>query len=271
MVSVAMLHLMTQASSLRRARRLLTPLMLFSCSLILLACAGINSFVSGDPIEASVHASGRPDADKARDADRRPEAILRFFEIEPGQRVADLMTGGGYYAELLARVVGTEGRVFAQNNNYVLKRFAEGPLSERLSSSELSNVTRIDSELENPELPMELDAVLMVLFYHDTFWMKVDRNQMNRAIFRALKPGGIFGVVDHRSLPGRGGRDAKRLHRGDAETIRNEILTTGFVLEAESDALHHPEDDLERPVFDMDLRGKTDRFVYRFRKPRDEE
>lgn len=266
-----MLYAMSKACFLRRARRLFAPLLLLFCAPFPGACAGLDHIHSGDPIEAAIRASGRPDDDKARDEDRRPDAILRFFEIEPGQRIADLMTGGGYYAELLSRVVGPNGRVYAQNNAYVLNRFAKKPLTKRLSNPELSNVTRIDSELENPELPADLDAALMVLFYHDTFWMKVDRDRMNRAIYRALKPGGIFGVVDHRSRPGRGGRDAKRLHRGDAEMIRNEILAAGFVLEAEADLLHHPEDDLDRPVFDLDLRGKTDRFVYRFRKPSDEE
>ena len=222
---------------------------------------------SEDAIELAVSAKGRPAEDVARDADRKPQDVMRFFEIEPGQRIAELMTGKGYYAELLARVVGPEGRVHAQNSAFVLKRFAEAPLSERLSNPELANVERLDSELATPRLPKDLDTVLMILFYHDTYWQEIDRAAMNRAVFDALKPGGIYGIIDHHAEAGSGSRDVETLHRVDAAIVRDEILAAGFELEAESSLLRHPEDSRESNVFDGKVRGRTDRFIYRFRKP----
>ena len=125
----------------------------------------------------------RPPEDVARDADRKPYEVLTFFGIGAGQRVAELLTGRGYYAEILAGVVGPSGHVYAHNTPFVLNRFADKPLTERLSNPALTNVTRLDTELEDPQLPAALDAVVMVLFYHDTYWQKVDRARMNAAIF----------------------------------------------------------------------------------------
>jgi len=216
--------------------------------------------------EAVAHAD-RPAADKERDADRKPAEVMAFFEIEPGDRVAELMAGTGYYAELLARAVGSEGKVYAQNNRFVLERFAEKGLSERLARKGLEHVARWDRELDDLELPEGLDAVIMVLFYHDTYWQEVDRAKMNAAVFAALKPGGVFGIVDHRAEDGSGDRDVRTIHRVDEALVREEILAAGFVLDAASAVLHHPEDDRTANVFSPEIRGKTDRFVLRFRKP----
>ncbi len=235
----------------------------------LLLCISVSPAVdaSAAAITAAVTSAGRPAEDRARDSDRKPDAILRFFEITPGQRVAELMTGRGYYAELLSRVVGSKGAVIAQNNAFVVKRFADEPLNERLANPELANVNRVDAELADPGLPNELDAVLMILFYHDTYWQEIDRRAMNRAVFDALKPGGLYGIVDHHAEAGSGSRDVKSLHRVDAELVKREILAAGFEFDAESDGLRHPEDDRSANVFDAGIRGRTDRFVFRFRKP----
>lgn len=222
-----------------------------------------------EALRAAVDAEERPADDRARDAGRKPFEVLRFFGIQPGMRVAELAAGGGYYVEILARAVGAEGKVYAQNNRFILERFAEGPLSERLARLGMDHVQRLDSELDDPGLPAgELDAVMMVLFYHDTYWMGTDRAKMNKAIFDALAPGGVYGVIDHHAEAGSGERDVKTIHRVDAELVKQEILAAGFELEAESDLLRHPEDDRTLNVFDPGIRGKTDRFVYRFRKPR---
>ena len=221
-----------------------------------------------DPLQRAVEHADRPEEDRARDADRRPREVLAFFGIGPGMRVADLMTGRGYYAEILARAVGIEGRVYAQNNPFVVERFADEPLRERLARPGLESVVRLDEELESPGLPRgELDAALLVLFYHDTVWQEVDRAAMNRAIFESLRPGGVFGVIDHHAEKGSGVRDVQTLHRIDAEVVKEEILAAGFVFDGESDLLRHPEDDRTQNVFDDAIRGKTDRFIYRFRKP----
>ncbi len=222
-----------------------------------------------DPIAAAVASPQRPASDVARDAARRPAEILRFFELKPGQRVADLVGGSGYYSEIVARAVGPEGQVWLQNTPFVIERFAKEPVQERMArlEPELGNLTRLDSELAAPALPEKLDLVLMVLFYHDTYWQEIDRAAMNRAIHASLRPGGIFGVIDHHAEAGSGDRDVKTIHRVDAALVRQEIEAAGFVLEAESELLRHPEDDRTRNVFEPEIRGGTDRFVYRFRKP----
>jgi predicted methyltransferase len=233
--------------------------------------SGCADDLPGNPttvgIAAAVASPGRPSDDTERDADRKPAEVLRFFELAPGQRVADLMGGTGYYTEILARAVGPDGGVWIQNNPFVVKRFADAPLRERLERLGLKNVVRLDTELEQPNLPSDLDLAIMVLFYHDTYWQKVDRAAMNRAIFAALRPGGIFGLIDHHAEAGSGDREVDKAHRVDAALVRGEIEAAGFVLEAESDLLRHPEDDRTKNVFDEDIRGKTDRFIYRFRKP----
>jgi predicted methyltransferase len=226
-------------------------------------------------LRAAVDSEERPADDRARDEARKPFEVLSFFGIRPGMHVADLGAGFGYYSEILARAVGPQGRVYLQNNPLVIERFAAKPLAERLGRLNMQNIQRVDAEFDELGLPAgELDAVLMFLFYHDTFWMpktggdKVDRVKMNRAIFDALKPGGVYGVIDHHAEAGSGERDVQTIHRIDAELVKQEILAAGFVLEAESDLLRHPDDDRTRNVFDPELRGHTDQFIYLFRKPR---
>jgi predicted methyltransferase len=212
----------------------------------------------------------RPEADRIRDPHRRPAEVLAFFGIAPGMKVADLVAGSGYYTEILAGAVGPEGTVWAHNHRWVLERFGDEGISKRLAKPGLANAVRWDRELEALGLPEgELDAALIVLFYHDTFWQGVDRQAMNAEVWRALKPGGVYGVIDHHAEAGSGDRDVKTIHRVDAELVKREILAAGFVLESESDVLQHPEDERTKSVFDESIRGRTDRFVYRFRKPVD--
>jgi len=220
-------------------------------------------------LRAAVASEDRPEADRARDQHRKPADVLAFFGIAPGQKVAELMTGRGYYIDIISRVVGDNGVAYAHNSPFVLQRFAEEPLTERLANPGLSNVVRLDRELEDPGLPGNLDAVLIILFYHDTFWQGVDREKMNKAVYGALKPGGVYGVVDHHAQAGSGDRDVKTLHRVDAALVKKEILAAGFELDGESEILRHPEDTRDYNVFrDVETkRDRTDRFVFRFRKP----
>ena len=223
---------------------------------------------SAASIRAAVDAPERPADDRARDGDRRPADVLAFFGVAPGMKVADLMTGRGYYAEILARVVGPEGAVYAQNNRFVVERFADKPLNERLARMGLKQVIRWDRELNALELPEgQLDVIQMVLFYHDTFWQNVDRAAMNREIFKALKPGGIYGVIDHHAAAGAGDSQVNTLHRVEASVVKKDILAAGFEFVGESDILAHPEDNRQTNVFSDEIRGKTDRFVFKFRKP----
>jgi predicted methyltransferase len=222
-------------------------------------------------IAAAVAAKDRSSEDRDLDAGRQPAKMLAFFEIERGMRIAELGAGRGYTAELLARIVGPEGEVYGQNTPLILKRFAERPWSERLEKPLMNHVRRVDSEFDDP-LPGidDLDAVLMVLFYHDTVWMETDRDQMLKSIFDSLAPGGVFGIVDHAAAPGRGASDAEPLHRVEEGTVIAEVQRAGFVLEARCTALENPDDPHDwnaSPRAAGARRGTSDRFMLRFRKP----
>ncbi len=225
------------------------------------------------PIRAAVGANDRSDADRALDGGRRPDEMLAFFGIAPGMRVAELGAGGGYTTELLARVVGPTGTVYAQNSPMILARFAEKPWSERLAKPVMARVVRVDRDFDDPLPPdaHDLDVVLIVLFYHDTVWMNVDRARMNAAVFRALRPGGVYGVVDHSARPGSGLADVQTLHRIDEAVVRREIESAGFRLAAEASFLRNAADARDwndSPRVAAERRGTSDRFVLRFVKPR---
>ncbi|KYF67282.1 SAM-dependent methyltransferase, partial [Sorangium cellulosum] len=223
-------------------------------------------------LRAVVEAADRADADKALDAGRKPAETLAFFGIQPGMKVAELMAGGGYTAELLARAVGPGGVVYGQNNRFVLERFAEKPWSERLKKPVMKTVVRVDRELDDPLPPeaRDLDAVFLILFYHDAVWLEVDRAAMNRAIFRALKPGGVFAIIDHSGRDGTGVAEVKTLHRIEQKVVREEVERAGFRLEAEAAFLRSPTDTRDwnaSPMVAGDKRGTSDRFVLKFVKP----
>ena len=223
------------------------------------------------PAHAVVAAADRSDADRQLDAGRKPAELLTFLGVAPGMKVADLAAGGGYTTELLARLVGDTGTVYGQNTKFILG-FAEKPWSERLSKPVMKRVVRIDSELDEP-LPADvkdLDLVTLVLFYHDTVWMETDRPRMNRNIFRALKPGGVFAIVDHSSKPGEGASVVKSLHRIEESWVLAEVQQAGFVLDAAADFLREPSDTRDwsaSPKTAGERRGHSDRFVLRFKKP----
>lgn len=226
----------------------------------------------GIDAEAIVAAADRSDADRALDAGRKPVELLRFLHLSPGMRVADLMSGGGYTAELLARAVGPSGVVYSQNNRFVRQRFAEKPWSDRLATPVMLNVVRVERELESPLPPeaVDLDAVVMVLFYHDTVWQKADRDAMNKSVFDALRPGGSYVIVDHSGRPGTGTRETQTLHRIEESVVRDEVERAGFRLKGEGDFLRNPKDTRDwndSPSAAGDRRGTSDRFVLRFVKP----
>jgi predicted methyltransferase len=225
-----------------------------------------------EAIRSAFSAPDRSEDDKQLDAGRKADELLSFFGIAPGMRVAELGAGGGYTAELLARVVGGEGRVYAQNSKFLLERFAEKPWSERLKKPVMANVVRVDREFDDPLPPeaKDLDAVLLVLFYHDTVWLKTDRDKMNRAIFAALKPGGVYGIVDHSAREGAGVTEAESLHRIEERVVREEVTRAGFVLDGESAMLESASDTRDwnaSPRVAAERRGTSDRFVLRFERP----
>ncbi len=223
---------------------------------------------------AAVASTARPETDRARDASRKPAAILEFFGIEPGMTVLDMFTGSGYYAEIIASVVGDEGKVIAHSNEAYLG-FVGDAFEERFGSGRLVNVEVLMAE--NNELTLvanSLDAIMLVLSFHDLYhddpengWPRIDGPAFLAELRKGLKPGGILAIIDHYAEAGAPSDVGDTLHRIDPAIVKADMAAAGFVLEAESDMLRNPDDNLEVIVFDPDIRGKTDRFVMRYRKP----
>jgi predicted methyltransferase len=217
-------------------------------------------------------APDRDPDDRALDPQRHPAELLAFAGVKPGMRVAELAAAGGYTTELLARAVGPEGRVYGQNSKFILERFAEGPWSQRLKKPVLANVERLDRQFEAPfpQNVSDLDAVLIVLFYHDLVWFESDRASVNRAVFEALAPGGVYVVIDHSARPGDGVSQAQALHRIEESVVQSEIEAAGFVLDRSADFLRNPADSRDwnaAPSASGERRGQSDRFALRFVKP----
>lgn len=216
----------------------------------------------------------RPAADRERDAGRKPDQVLAFFGIAPGMSVLDMFSGGGYYSEIIANVVGADGRVVAHANQAYLK-FVGDEFAARHADNRLPNVSVLMAE--NNELALDanqFDAIVMILSFHDTYWVspennwpEIDRPALNAELYAALKPGGVFGLVDHQAIPGSSGETGGSVHRIDRAIVVQDLEQAGFVLEADSDVLRNPDDDHTLGVFDPAVRGKTDRFVLKFRKP----
>jgi predicted methyltransferase len=223
-------------------------------------------------VRAAVDAPDRSPDDRALDAGRKPDQMLAFFGIQPGMRVAELGAGGGYTSELLSRAVGPSGKVYAQNSPFILEKFANVPWTARLSKPVLANVVRADREFDDPLPPeaTDLDAVLIVLFYHDTVWLGADRDKMNQAVFKALKHGGVYGIIDHSAVAGSGLAGVKTVHRIDEKSVLQEVERNGFQLAEEASFLRNPTDTRDwndSPKVAGERRGTSDRFVLKFKKP----
>ena len=224
--------------------------------------------------EAAVASDARPESDRDRDAERKPAAVLEFLGIEPGMTVLDMFTGGGYYAEIISGVVGEEGKVIAHSNQAYLG-FVGDAFKERFDSGRLTNVEVLMAE--NNELSLEadsLDAVMLVLSFHDLYhsdpengWPRIDGPAFLAELMKGLKPGGIVAIIDHYAEAGAPAETGDTLHRIDPAIVVTDMEAAGFVLDGQSDLLRNPNDDLTRIVFAPELRGKTDRFMMRFKNP----
>jgi predicted methyltransferase len=222
-------------------------------------------------LQALVDAADRDPEDKKLDAGRHPGELLTFLGLKGGERVAELGAGGGYTTELLARAVGPRGKVWGDNNAYIMK-FADKPWGERLKKPAMKNVVRVDREFDAPLPPdaKNLDAVVIVLLYHDTVWMGVDRDKMNKAVFDSLRHGGEYVVVDHSAPEGSGTEDVKTTHRIDELFVIRDVEHAGFHHVAGADFLRNQADTRDwndSPREAGERRGTSDRFVLKFTKP----
>ncbi len=225
-------------------------------------------------IKAAVDAASRPAPDRALDQGRRPDQMLAFFGIHPGMKVGEIFAGGGYTTQLLSGAVGPDGTVYAQNPVFPpeRKKIADA-FQARLQNPQLKNVVAISKGYDADDLlgvaPGSLDAVITNMNYHDLVLFNADRAKVNGAIFKALKSGGIYGIVDHSAKAGSGLNDLK-LHRIDEDFVISEVEKSGFKLAAASGALRHPEDDrtwVTNPQGAGARRGTSDRFMLKFIKP----
>lgn len=226
-------------------------------------------------IAAAIASPDRPKADLEQDERRKPQQVLEFAGVAPGMHVIDVFSAGGYYTELLARTVGVKGGVIAYNNPPYAS-FAAKAIAERYAGDRLPNVRQVTCTIEALDLiPSSLDLAIFVMSYHDLYWKPddgswpaTDPNLLLGKLYAALTPGGVVMVEDH--VANHGGEPDKvvaDLHRIDPSLVKRDFEKAGFVFDGESRLLANPDDDHTKLVFDEAVRGKTDRFLFRFRKP----
>ena len=219
---------------------------------------------------AAVADPGRPAADAARDPERKPADMLVFSEVRPGEAIAELLPGGGYFTRVFSKAVGPKGRIYALISEAQAKADKPPPVNAIAADPAYANVKVVAGDFAALKLPEPVDLVWTSQNYHDLHLSRqaLDVAAINRAIYAALKPGGLFIVVDHAAAPGTGLEVPDKLHRINPEIVRREVEAAGFRFEGESPVLRNPEDDHLKTVFDPAIRGRTDQFVYRFRKPK---
>ncbi len=226
-------------------------------------------------IVPAVAMTDRPAEQRALDDSRKPVEVLRFLGLKRGDRVLDVMTGGGYYAEIIGNAIGSKGTVIAEEPPVFSDdkaRAAHAALTARVPNVAFVEVMPAALDLK----PNSVDFTLMHLVYHDAYWASdkykfpaMDPAAFLKKIYAATKLGGIVGVVDHAANPGGDTRAVvDKLHRIDPAVVKADFAAAGFKLEAESDLLHVATDDHTKLVFDPAVKGKTDRFVFRFVKLR---
>src|SRR5262245_64166786 len=236
-------------------------------SVALLVAAGAAAVAQGAPgYGAIVAAPDRSDADREIDKRRDPAKLLAFTGARAGMKVLDMGAGGGYSTELMARAIGAGGVVYAQNAVDLGAR-AKERFEARMKTPAMTKVVVLARPFDDP-LPADvrdLDLITFFFFYHDTTYMEVDRAEMNRRLYAALKAGGMLVIADHSARPGHGATVGKTLHRIEESVLRREVEAAGFRLVAEGEFLRHPEDardfSVNRPT------GPVDEFVLKFRKP----
>jgi predicted methyltransferase len=216
--------------------------------------------------EAAINDARRPEADRARDELRQTRAMLEFTGLRPGMAVADIRPEEGFFTRLFSVMVGEQGRAYAFVPNQTAAR--ENAFGDALAT-DYPNVVRLTGKLEEMSFDRPLDVVFMGEEYHDFVIPRfnVDVAAMNAAVFAALKPGGLYVILDHQAADGAGISVAGTLHRIEAAELRRQVEAAGFIFDGETNAVRMPADDHSLSVFDASIRGRSDRFVYRFRKP----
>lgn len=239
----------------------------------LIAVVAASPLFAADVYDAAVAHPGRSAEDRKRDATDRPADVLRLSGIQPGMQVADFFAADGYYSELLSYVVGDKGHVLLLNNA-PYDRFVKDAWKQRIEKQHLANVEHRTVDPAHMGLSdASLDAIVLIKVYHDLYWVapkdgwpQIDVPSVLDQLARALKPGGILVVVDHSAKPGSGSSVAGSLHRIEEQFMRKDFESHGFRFSAKSNVLRRPNDKLDQISYQEPVLGKTDRFVYVFRK-----
>jgi len=230
---------------------------------LLVGCASTQPPLSAEAISAVVGNPERTAADRTNDVRRKPAEMLKFIGVRPGMVALDVSAAGGYTTELLARAVGPSGRVYGQTPRPDPRQ----RLAERAKA--VPNIIPIVRPFEQPAPPEAasnaLDLVTLMFNYHDFGHMGIDRAKLNRAVFAALKPGGLYVVADHSGRPGTGISESGTLHRVEEALVRREVEAVGFQLVAEGGFLRNPNDPRDRET--PEPAQAKDEFVLKFRKP----
>ena len=238
----------------------------------LAACQGqaapVPAFLS-----AALADPARPAADTERDANRKPAETLLFAGIAPGQQIAELVPGGGYFTRIISKALGPSGHIYALVPAPSPDAPANTPdfaarVKALAADPNYSNVSVIVEPFAQLKTPVPVDMVWTSQNYHDLHnFPGLDITVFNQMVFEALKPGGTYFILDHATEPGAGASETATLHRIDPETVKREVLAAGFVFAGSSNLLRQPGDPHTAKVFDPSIRGRTDQFILKFRKP----
>jgi predicted methyltransferase len=244
-----------------------------TCLVVSLAllCAVPLARAAADPIADAVASADRPATDTSRDKLRHPAQLLAFAGVKPGDQVAEIMPGKGYFTRIFSNLVGTAGHVYALVPKEILAVLPKAPdaVTALAADKAFPNVSVLVQPVGEFAPPAKVDVAWTSDNYHDVygFFGADHAAAMDVAVFKALKPGGVFIVIDHAAKAGSGGTDATSLHRIDPDVVEQQVLAAGFTLEAKSEILANPADPQTAKVFDPAIRGRTDQFAFKFRKP----
>ena len=248
----------------------LLPLALLGATLVAAPLAAKPRAAAQSPVATAIADPARGEKNRALDENRKPAEVLPFIDVKPGQVVVDYFAGGGYYSELFSRLVGSKGMVYALDPDSFYDAKGWDPV---LASHK--NIRMLVAPVTGLQLaPASVDLIFTNQNYHDLYWEsakykypRVDVPMVLAGWFRAVKPGGHVVIADHVGPGGDPRKVVEGLHRIDPEQVKADMAAAGFVLEAESSVLRRSEDDHSKNVFDKAIRGKTDQFVLKFRRP----
>lgn len=249
-------------------------LFLAAAAISLCASAPIVAAAAKNPFAAAVAKPNRPADETKLDESRKPAEVLNFLGLKKGMKAADVMTGSGYWAEIMANAIGPKSVVAYEPNQFYASPKAAETWDALKKREPGITLTTYPFEAFAPT-KNSLDFTIINLSYHDMYWEstkygipRADPALFVKNLYAATKPGGIVGIIDHVGAPGDTRAVVEAVHRIDPETVKADFKAAGFVLEAQSNMLANPADDHSKLVFDASIRGKTDRFVFKFRKPK---